>query len=104
PDEASAQYLRYDREGIYWTYVNAAIAKKVLRSYFGIRRLFKDEREHGTDEWMRDRSMSWEMTTEEFFSAGEIISVRFYTYEYLGGAHPNHYVETMNFLGSDRAA
>jgi hypothetical protein len=101
PDEASAQYLRYDHDGVYWQWVNSEIAAKALSGYLTAKRAFKHARIDADPEWIRDRSFSWELTTEEFFLTGQMLSVRFYTYEYLGGAHPNHYVETLNFAGPE---
>lgn len=102
PDEASTQYLRYDYEGVYWHWVNAEIAAKALTGYFGAKRDFKELRIDADEEWLKDSSFSWELTTEEFFRSGNLLSIRFYTFYYLGGPHPNHYVETLNFIGPDQ--
>jgi hypothetical protein len=101
PDEASAQYLRYDRAGVYWQWINSEIAAKALGGYFDAKRAFKEARTDVDPEWTKDRSFSWELTTEEFFLSGQLLSVRFYTYDYLGGAHPNHRVESLNFIGPE---
>jgi len=101
PDEASAQYLRYERDGVYWRWVNSEIAVKALGGYFAAKRAFKEARIDVDDEWAKERSFSWELTTEEFFLSGNLLSIRFYTYDYFGGAHPNHYVETLNFAGPE---
>lgn len=102
PDEASAQYLRYDRDGVYWHWVNAEIAAKALGGYFAAKRAFKEARIDVDDEWSKENSFSWELTTEEFFLYGNLLSIRFYTYDYFGGVHPNHYVETLNFAGTEQ--
>lgn len=99
PDEASAQYLRYGFDGIYWQWINSEIAAKALGGYFSAKKAFRDARIDVDLEWIKDRSFSWELTTEEFFLKDDMLSVRFYTFDYLGGAHPNHYVETLNFVG-----
>lgn len=101
PDEASAQYLRYDRGGVYWQWINSEIAAKALGGYFAARKAFKNVRIDADPESIKDRSFSWELTTEEFFLSGHMLSVRFYTYDYFGGAHPNHYIETLNFAGPE---
>jgi hypothetical protein len=40
------------------------------------------------------------MNVEEFFRSGDVVSVRFYMYEFAGGAHGNHNVTSLNFLGA----
>lgn len=101
PDEASARYLRYSKEGIYWEWINSEIAAKALSGYFDAKRAFKIARTDVDPEWLKDQSFSWEMNTEEFYLNGNTLSLRFYTYDYLGGAHPNHYIETFNFVGPE---
>lgn len=101
PDETSTQYLRYDRDGVYWQWINSEIAAKALGGYFSAKRSVKNARIDVDPEWARDLLFSWELTTEEFFLSGQLLSLRFYTYAYLGGAHPNHYIETLNFAGPE---
>jgi hypothetical protein len=88
PDRASAQYLRYDREGVYWQWINAEIAAKSLGGYFSARRSFKRERADVDQAWLKDRTLAWQLTTEEFLLSGQLLSVRFYTYEYIEGLTP----------------
>lgn len=44
-------------------------------------------------------SYPWQLTVDmrEFTSAGDLASVLIYTLSYTGGAHPNHYYESLNF-------
>lgn len=104
PNEASAKYLRYDRSAIYWQWINGEIAAKALRGYFGAKKHFADTKSDDDSEPSDDHSYFWGVTTEEFFLQGQMLSLRFYTYYYFGGAHPNHYVETLNFLGPGQGA
>ena len=97
--ECRGEYLRYGDDGLYWAYVNSAIAGESLGRFYGtradFRMLFLDDgpNEHGMKH-------EWSLTAEEVFRADDIVSVRFYTYlGFAGAAHPNHYITTMNFLG-----
>lgn len=101
PDEASAQYLQYDREGVYWQWINSQMAAKALGGFFAAIKAFKGVQIDAYPESLKERSLSWQLTTEEFFLNDRFLSVRFYTYSYFGGAHPNHYVETLNFAGPE---
>jgi hypothetical protein len=101
PDEAATQYLRYDRDGVYWNWVNSEIAAKGLGGYFAAKSAFKEARTDVDEEWAKEQSFSWQITAEEFFLSGDLLSLRFYSYYYLGGVHPNHYVETLNFAGPE---
>ena len=55
----------------------------------------------------KDRAMMygsphlWGINMHEFFRCKEFLSIRSSEYWYTGGAHPNHAVTTLNFLGSD---
>jgi len=102
--ECRGEYLRYEEDGLYWTYLNGAIASSVLESYFGNRsdfeRLF-DEDELPADD-CDERKHEWSVSTEEFFRLESMLSIRFYTYfSYARAAHPNHYITTLNFFGED---
>jgi hypothetical protein len=101
--ECRGEYFRYDEEGLYWRYVNAAIASDALKGFYssrsGFKRLFGDY----TDEIEKDGlKHEWSVSAEEFFRSGDMVSVRFYTYiGYARAAHPNHYITTANFFGDD---
>ena len=41
----------------------------------------------------------WEMACQEFFRAGDIVSLRFVEYVFSGGAHGNHQISTLNHFG-----
>jgi hypothetical protein len=101
--ECRGQYICYDGVGLYWTYVNAAVASAALEGYFSARSDFlwlfgKDDREQNGDRFKHE----WSISAEEFFRSGDMLSLRFYTYiGYAGAAHPNHYITTLNFFGPD---
>ncbi|MEH6718390.1 MAG: toll/interleukin-1 receptor domain-containing protein [Aurantimonas endophytica] len=100
--ECRGDYLRYDGEGLYWDYVNGAIAFHVLSNFFMVRqdfRAFFDDEAGLGDVPMKSE---WSTKTEEFFRSGERVSLRFYAYiGYARAAHPNHLVTTLNFFGSE---
>jgi len=105
--ECRGEYLRYDEDGLYWTYLNGAIASSVLESYFGNRsdfqRLF-DENDVLADEGDQ-RKHEWSLSTDEFFRMESMLSIRFYTFiSYARAAHPNHHITTLNFFGEDAGA
>jgi hypothetical protein len=101
--ECRGEYLRYEEKGLYWTYVNGAIAVEVLEGFYGalsdFKRLFVENAEEpGEDR----RKHEWSVSTEEFFRSGDMLSLRFYSYiGFAEAAHPNHYVTTLNFFGED---
>lgn len=98
--ECVGNYFVYDGEGLYWTFVNSKVAAHVLGEFTSIRRDFTEYMEMDRDkEWSPESRYYWEMSTEEFSVEGDILSLRFYTYHYAGGAHPNHHITTLNFLG-----
>jgi hypothetical protein len=39
------------------------------------------------------------MACQEFFRAGDIVSLRFVEYVFFGGAHGNHQISTLNHFG-----
>jgi hypothetical protein len=43
----------------------------------------------------------WSFNMQEFFRSGHFLSMRSSVYWYTGGAHPNHGITTLNFLGPD---
>ncbi|SMC57389.1 TIR domain-containing protein [Fulvimarina manganoxydans] len=98
--ECRGEYLRYDGEGPYWTWVNAAIAAHALEDFFSTR---YDFRTLEIDDFPEDeRTSEWSVGTEEFFRDGDRLSLRFYNYiGYARAAHPNHYITTLNFFGED---
>jgi hypothetical protein len=97
--ECNGEYLRYDRDGLYWTYVNSAIASHALASCFTARSDFIFVL-GGDDEQREGRKHIWSINVEELFKFEDMISIRFYTYiGYARAAHPIHYVTTLNFIG-----
>jgi hypothetical protein len=97
--ECHGEYLRYDRDGLYWTYINNAIASHALASYFTTRSDFILVL-GGDDEEREGRKHIWSINVEELFKFEDMLSIRFYTYiGYARAAHPSHYVTTLNFIG-----
>lgn len=100
--ECRGEYLRYDEEGLYWTFVNAALAAESLHGFYGIRKDFKADVDDEKPSWREELKHEWSINAEEIFRSGDIVSIRFYTYiGFAGAAHPNHYITTMNFLGEE---
>lgn len=100
--ECHGEYIQYEEKGLYWDFVNGAIASKALDSYFGNRsdfeRLFdKDDSVTPDGEQLKH---VWSFSSEEFFRNNSMLSLRFYVYfGYARAAHPNHYITTLNFFG-----
>lgn len=93
-------YIKYKEHDLYWEYVNNKIKNTSLESYFRAKREFIDlsKDEHNTkNEYKFEQSSSM----EEFYRKDRIISIRFFNYIDFKGAHPNHYIKTLNFAGLD---
>lgn len=101
--ECRGEYIRYAKEGLYWTYVNGAIASHSLEGFYSAKSDFlKFSAEGGEVEDEGRWKSEWSINTEEFFRSGDMISLRFYNYiGYSGAAHPNHHITTLNFFGED---
>lgn len=90
----SAEYFTYEKEGIYWDYVNACIVSNVFRGIFDARAEFT-----GLSETIELKN-EWSVNVEEFYRSDELVSLRFFVDWYgSGAAHPNHHAYTMNFVG-----
>jgi len=98
--ECSGNYLRYPDTSLYWNFVNAQIAAHALGEFFPARNDIL-EASMEVEKVEPSPSYGWGIDTEEFFHKDEIVSVRFYTSSYMGGAHPNHHITTLNFLGHE---
>lgn len=101
--ECRGEYLRYEVQGLYWTYVNGAVASKALEGFYGARsdfkRLLAEDGEKSAEDGLKHE---WSIGTEVFFHSGDMLSLRFYSYiGFVGAAHPNHYITTLNFFGED---
>jgi len=98
----SADYLQYPGGNVYWDFVNARLTTEALGGFVGAVAEFKL-----MDEQEKERAVEynapheWGLNMQEFFRRGEFLSVRSSVYWYSGGAHPNHGVTTLNFLGPD---
>ncbi len=98
--ECVGDYPVYAGSEIYWTLVNSKIAAHALEGFVSTRHqmdLMASEdreriKEYGTLYY-------WSMHSQEFYKGGDVLSVRFYMNTYMGGAHGNHAVTTLNFLG-----
>lgn len=102
--ECRGEYLRYDEDGLYWTFVNGTLANASLSSFYDARCDFRsmDDSTQEKPEWLEGVKHEWSVNVEEAYRNGDLLSVRFYTYiGFAGAAHPNHYITTLNFLGDD---
>lgn len=100
--ECSGEYLTYPRVGLYWSMVNSRIQSTALEEFISMRatmRRFSIEDEEPSPAERGYSEYSWEMTCEEFFTKDDVVSVRFYSYHHLGGAHGNHHITSLTFLG-----
>ncbi len=98
----SSDHIQYPSDGVYWDFVNARLASEALGGFVGaiadFKRLDQDEKTR-----IKEYNMphEWGFTMQEFFRHGDFLSVRSSIYWYGGGAHPNHGITTLNFLGPD---
>lgn len=100
--ECRGEYLRYEEEGLYWTFVNSTLAAESLRGFYGVRKDFKSDVDDEKPSWREELKHEWSINAEEVFRSGDMLSVRLYTYiGFAGAAHPNHYITTLNFLGEE---
>ncbi|WP_158243136.1 TIR domain-containing protein [Acidimangrovimonas sediminis] len=98
--ELNSTYLQYGEEGLYWQLVNTKIASETLSGFIRYSGIFSqlDEddknriREYGTP-------YVWETNMQEFFHQRDLLSIRSSYFWHMGGAHPNHGITTLNFLG-----
>ncbi len=98
----SSDHIQYPSDGIYWDFVNARIASEALGGFVGaiakFKRLDEDDKKR-----IKEYNLphEWGFTMQEFFRRGDFLSVRSSIYWYGGGAHPNHGITTLNFLGPE---
>lgn len=98
----SSDHIQYPPDGVYWDFVNARLASEALGGFVGAIADFKqldddDKRRIKEYNWPHE----WGFTMQEFFRRADFLSVRSSIYWYGGGAHPNHAITTLNFLGPD---
>lgn len=87
-------WLQYTLQGDYWDFVNGQIASRALGGFFEARRHL--------EEWWQKSGSSWELHVSEFHRKGQLVSLIVGRSEYWSGAaHPNHGIETINFMGPD---
>ena len=93
--EFTAKFPRYMSDGRYWDYVNSEIRQEVFSDFYQ----YLPNRNTTVD----DKTKSiWEITVDEAFRQGEMVSLRFVRYYFLrGAAHPAHQLYSKNFLGRD---
>lgn len=98
----SSDHIQYPSDGVYWDFVNARLASEALGGFVGaiadFKRLDEDDKTR-----IKEYNLphEWGFTMQEFFRRGDFLSVRSSIYWYGGGAHPNHGITTLNFLGPD---
>lgn len=98
----SSDHIQYPPDGVYWDFVNARLASEALGGFVGaiadFKRLDEDDKKR-----IKEYNLphEWGFTMQEFFRRGDFLSVRSSLYWYGGGAHPNHGITTLNFLGPD---
>ncbi len=105
--ECRGEYLRYDEGGLYWTFVNGALATESLKGFYGARSDFLSMDDPGEEKpsWREGIKHEWSINADEVYRSGDLLSVRFYTYiGFAGAAHPNHYITTLNFLGEEKGS
>lgn len=99
--ECRGEYLAYPGAGLYWSMVNSHIQSTALADFIAsrgqMRRLSLDDVPSRFEEGVPP--YTWETHCEEFFARGEVVSIRFYSYSYMGGAHGNSHITSLTFLG-----
>lgn len=100
--EVSSAYIQYSNEGVYWDFVNARLASEALDGFIGALGDY-NRMDDNEKEWIKEVGAPYvsAFTMQEFFRRGEFLSVQSSLYWYMGGAHPNHGITTLNFLGTE---
>jgi len=93
--EFEADYFQFKLPGRYWEHINAEIAASVLGGYYDSKRHLK------LFPLPDDRSTSWSVRLEKYFVTDDLVSLRFYDFTDLGGAHPSRGMYSKNFGGLD---
>lgn len=98
----SSDHIQYPVGGVYWDFVNARLASEALGGFVGAVANFNQMDDHDKA-WIKDRNVphEWGFMMQEFFRRRDFLSVRSSVYWYAGGAHPNHGITTLNFLGPE---
>ncbi len=93
--EIEESYFQYNEvyEVDFIRLINACITKNILDSRFHTCRLSR------TMEEFNDAQHYSQLGVEEFFRQGNLVSLRYFSSSWLGGAHPNHGIFTENFAG-----
>jgi hypothetical protein len=90
--EFSSSYFTYNEQNEYWRYINAEIIAAIYRSYYDARGDFIL--------YESDQLMSWSLNVEEHFRYNDLLSIKCFWFQDVGGAHPSHGVFTLNFGGT----
>ncbi|MBR9653533.1 TIR domain-containing protein [Thalassovita aquimarina] len=98
----SSDHIQYPADGVYWDFVNARLASEALGGFVGAVADFNRMGDRDKAQ-VKDYNAphEWGFTMQEFFRRGDFLSVRSSLYWYAGGAHPNHGITTLNFLGPE---
>lgn len=96
----SSNHLQYLGSGIYWDYVNARLAAEALGGFIGA---ISDFNRMDEVDKIRIKEYNapyeWSLSMQEFFRHDDFVSTRSLIFSYMGGAHPNYGITTLNFLG-----
>lgn len=98
----SSDHIQYPPDGVYWDFVNARLASEALGGFVAaiadFKRLDEDDKQRIKK---YNAPHEWGFTMQEFFRRDDFLSIRSSVFWYGGGAHPNHAITTLNFLGPD---
>ncbi len=99
----SSEHIQYPPDGVYWDFVNARLASEALGGFVDAIAYFKRFLDENDKKRIKESNLpyEWSFAMQEFFRQGDFLSVRSSLYWYGGGAHPNHGITTLNFLGPD---
>jgi hypothetical protein len=91
-------WYQYTLSGDYWEFVNATIAARALGELYTARRLFAEWQPPA--DWPGKPCSEWQMHISEFYRKSQLVSMTINRSSYfVGAAHPNHGVETVNIIG-----
>ncbi|MBB4272961.1 DUF3298 and DUF4163 domain-containing protein [Rhizobium mongolense] len=96
--ELSVEYIDYKKPDTYWRMINSHIESTALAHYFSFKADIPKLELDPSSEYFRP--VEFQLKTEEFYCRGEFVSLQYYVYFDMGGAHGNYRTLTSNFFGS----